>query len=160
MGRILREMAISQCRLPARAALLLRVLVSFEAKEGEFVAFIDEGAGEMALDAIREPPAAKEAQEEVEKKPPLACSIRKKQAETKLTEMENQLKALGVEMLTKRKKIRDLKTEAENGDADFAGRKKAKADYPAKYHRLLFKVKQKLLSRSPAVGVAKNAGDD
>merc|ERR1711998_469676 len=157
MGRILREMAISQCRLPARAALLLLVgvLVSFEAKEGEFVAFIDEGAGEMALDAIREPLAAKEAQEEVEKKPPLACSIRKKQAETKLIEMENQLKALGVEMLTKRKKIRDLKTEAENGDADFAGRKKAKADYPAKFHRLLFKVKQKLLSRSPAVGMAK-----
>merc|ERR1719460_1144330 len=146
------------CRLPARAVLLLLVgvLVSFEAKEGEYVALIDEGARETSFEAQRElSRAAPKQAGEAETKPPLACDVRKKQAEVKLADMQNKMQALGVKVLTTRKKTRDLKNAAENGDADFAGRKKAKEDYPAKYHRLLFKVKQKLLARSPAVGMAK-----
>merc|ERR1712072_838507 len=104
----------------------------------------------MSFEAQRElSRAAPKQPGEAETKPPVACNIRWKQAEVKLADMQNKMQALGVQVLTTRKNA------AENGDADFAGRKKAKEDYPAKYHRLLFKVKQKLLARSPAVGMAK-----
>merc|ERR1711934_1204471 len=41
-----------------------------------------------------------------------------------------------------------------NGDAFLRGRTKAKEEYPAKYHQLAFRVKQKELARSPAIHMA------
>jgi len=150
MGNLIEIMAISAFPLRAALLLLVGILVTFEARE-DYVTLIDEaGTEEMSLSTQM----AAKTSANVTLEQPLSCDIRREQAQNKVSQLENEMQRLGLEVLQAKKKGRELKEQAENGDADYAGRKKGKEDYPQKYHTLLFQVKQKLLARSPAVEMA------
>jgi hypothetical protein len=92
--------------------------------------------------------------------PPLSCPQRKAEAQLKLKQAELELNKIELSVVRAQKQAKLYATEAEDGTAQRRGVSKAQADYPDKYHKLKFRVQQKLLKRSPAAAMAKRSAEE
>jgi hypothetical protein len=130
--------------------LLVGILVAFEASE-DSVRF-DEGVAGRTVGGPKSPLLGEGPA--VPQKP---CVDRRAELETKVKQSEQSLESLGLQVVKMQKETAQLRADTENGNAMAAGRKKAQKDFPERFHKLEFKVKQKSLARSPAVELTAKA---